>query len=266
MYSFYISLHNLMLNQPEAMEFIRFGNYLRLLNDPLFLRSMGLTLYFVGLSVFLQLIVGMAMALVLNEPLKGRGWVRALLVLPWALPGTVVGGIWRWIYHADYGLINGLLRILGVLKGSLLWLGPGMALNAVVFAEVWRMAPFAGLMLLAGLATIPRQLYDAARVDGATGWQIFWYITLPLLKPTIGIILVMRTMFAFQNLELVYVLTKGGPGTQTYLLPYYMYTVSFNQLQAGYGSAMAYGITILIALVCGIYLLTLSLSERRVEA
>jgi len=195
----------------------------------------------------------MVMALVLNIGLKGSGLARAFLVLPWALPGTVAAGIWRFMFQSDYGFINGFLRLLGYDSG-IIWLGkPAFAINSVIFAEVWRMAPFFALLLLSGLSTIPDDLYEAGRIDGASEWQMFWRITVPLLKPIIGIILVIRTIFTFQNLEMVYVMTKGGPGISTYLTPYYMYRQGFVNMKIGEASAVSYYLVVLIGIFCIFY-------------
>lgn len=263
-FSFFISLHELYLLRPGAVRFIGLRNYTKLFNDVRFWKSLALTSYFVGISVFGQLLAGLGIALLLNEPLKGRGIVKALLVIPWALPGVIIGGIWKWIYHPDYGLINGLLRQVGLLEleGRISWLGTSQAINAIILTDIWRLAPFVGLMLLAALSTIPSQLYEASKIDGAGAWQRFLYITLPLLRPVILIVLVIRTMFAFQIFDLIFVLTRGGPGTATYTLTYLVYSKSFNQLHMGYGAAMSYAAAVVVMVFSLAYFLLLSRSKK----
>ncbi len=262
-YSFYISLHEWYLPQSN-ISFLGLDNYARLLGDPLFWKSTALTLYFVIISISGALVLGLGIALLLNEPLMGRGVVKALLLIPWALPAVIVGGMWRWIYHPDYGLINGILRQIGLFqaRGSISWLGSSMAMKTVILTDIWRFGPFMGIMLLAGLATIPPQLYEASVIDGANRWQKFAYVTLPLLTPTILICLILRTIFAFQVFGLIFTLTHGGPGTATHVLAYYMYSTSFEYLHMGYGAAMTYILGGLILSFIGFFLLLSKISTK----
>lgn len=261
-YSFIISLTNSAFTRLDSYSFVGLENYRELLRDDFFVKSVILTLYFVVVSIFIELVLGMVMALVLNTGLKGCGLARAFLVLPWALPGTVTAGIWRFMFQIDYGFVNGLLRLLGY-DSSIGWLSSdNLAMNSVIFAEVWRMTPFFALLLLSGLSTISDDLYEAARVDGANEWHIFWRVTLPLLKPIIGIILVIRTIFTFQNLEMVYVMTRGGPGISTYLTPYYLYREGFVNMRIGNASAISYYIVVLIVLFCVFYVSFLIRRDR----
>lgn len=255
-YSFFVSLYDFSLLRPGEIPFIGLGNYVALFHDSLFWESIALTIYFVVLSILLQLLVGLGMALLLNVPLRGRGIVRGLLILPWALPGVIVGGMWLWIYHPDYGLINGVLRQLNILHETEVfsWLGSSlMAIHSVIFVDVWRLAPFTALMLLAGLATLPKDVYDASIIDGANALQRLRHVILPLLKPIILVVLIIRTIFAFQIFDIVYVLTRGGPGTSTYVLMYYIWNKGFNQLYIGYAAAAAYVMNILIVIFIVLY-------------
>ena len=261
-YSIITSLTNSVFTKMDSASFVGFKNYWQLLHDNLFLKSVRVTLYFVIVSVFFELVIGMMIAMLLNIKLKGTSFVKALLVVPWALPGTVIAGIWRFIFQSDFGFVNGFLRLLGF-ETNILWLGSSpLAISVVIFTEVWRSAPFFGIILLAGLSTIPGELYEAARLDGGNEWQIFWRITVPLLKPIIGIILIIRTIFLFQSIELVYVLTQGGPGTDTFFIPFYLYRESFVNMRIGKGSAMAYYLALLIAIFCVIYVISLTRKSR----
>ena len=244
------------LLRPLDISFVGLGNYTSILGYNLFWKSFSITAYFTFVSVFLELVIGLGIALLLNQKLRGSGFVKGMLILPWALPGIVVAGMWRWIYHPDYGLINGTLRQLGILNGSFSWLGsPSMALNSIIITDMWRMAPFIALILLAGMATISPRLYDASKIDGADSWHRFWHITLPLLKPFIFVVVVIRVMFSFQIFDLIFVLTRGGPGTATYSLTYLTWMRGFNQLHMGYGAA----ISILTGLTIGICIVILYL-------
>lgn len=253
-YSLFVSLTDQNFGR-DIFNFVGLANYIRLFRtDPVFIRSLLLTLYFVFASVFFEFVFGMIIALVLNRRGILVGFIRALLVVPWAIPGTIVSGIWRFLYLRDYGFFNQFFRLLGF-SGDVQWIGAKLAMPSVIIAEVWRMTPLVALLLLAGLTNIPQEIYDAASADGANAWHTFWRITLPMLKPVIAIVFVIRIIFSFQNIEMVYVLTRGGPGTATYLLPYEMYKVMFVNLKAGYGSSIAYTTTFLVGSICLIYLL-----------
>jgi len=266
LYSFSISLQEYNLLRPEKISFIGLNNYVKLFRDNLFVYSILITIYFVIVSVFIQLLLGLGIALLLNEPLRGRSLVKALLILPWALPGTIIGGMWLWIYHPDYGLINNLLRSINLLKDIevISWLGsPLLAIHAIIITDVWRLSPFAAVLLLAGLATIPKEIIESSKLDGASSWQRFLYITLPLLKPIIILFLLIRTMFAFQIFDIVYVLTRGGPGTSTFVLMYYAWDKGFNQLNMGYAAAASYVTAIFIIIFATIYMLILRVPLRK---
>lgn len=239
-YSFYISLYKWYLY--SKVSFVGLGNYVKLIHDDLFWKSLYQVSYYVMMSVSCQLILGLGMALLLNEKLKGRGIVKAFLLIPWALPGTTVGGIWKWIYQYDYGLFNIILRTIGISENGFHWLSSSTALNSIILVDIWRFAPFTAIILLAGLTTIPKSLYEAAIIDGANAWRRLINITLPLLLPTILVVLIIRTMFAFQVFDLIVTLTHGGPGTATYVLPYYAYLNAFSFIHIGYGAAVSYAL------------------------
>ncbi|MFQ5663926.1 MAG: carbohydrate ABC transporter permease [Terriglobia bacterium] len=214
--------------------FVGLENYAFLLRDARFWNALGNTAYFVALSVTLELGLGLGFALLLNQKFRGRGLARALVLLPWAVPNVVGARFWEWIFNADYGVLNYLLGV------KINWLGdPGWALHAAVLADVWKTTPFAVLLLLAGLQVIPAELYQAARIDGATPWQLFRHITLPLLKPVILLVLLFRSMDAARIFDLIFVLTGGGPANETETLAVYAYKLLYRTLQFGYGSALA---------------------------
>ncbi len=209
-------------------------NYLFLLQDERFHQALGNTLYFTVVSVFLELLLGLAIALLLDRSFPGKGMVRALILIPWAIPTVVSARMWEWIYNSDFGILNYLLGT------ETNWLGnPSWALNAAIFVDVWKTTPFVAILLMAGLQVIPRDLYRAARIDGAGYWNTVRYVTLPLLKPVILVALLFRTLDAFRVFDVVYVLTGGGPANATETLSVYAYKVLFQTLQFGYGSALA---------------------------
>lgn len=232
-YVFYLSLHR---NIPifEISKFVGLKNYIFLLKDERFWNALRNTLYFTGLSVAAELLLGLAIAVFLDRPFKGRGMIRAIVLIPWAIPTVVSAKMWEWIYNPDFGILN---YIFGT---NINWLGsPFWAINAAIFMDVWKTTPFAVLLFMAGLQVIPRELYQAAEVDGASSWQVFIHITLPLLKPIVLVVLLFRTLDAFRVFDAIYVLTGGGPGNTTETLSIYAYKTLFQTLQFGYGSALS---------------------------
>ncbi|MBI4463379.1 MAG: sugar ABC transporter permease [Acidobacteria bacterium] len=215
-------------------EWIGGGNYLFLFADARFWAALANTGYFVVLSVGLELMLGLAFAVLLHRTFRGRGLVWALVLVPWAVPNVVAARFWEWIFNADYGVFNYLLG------SNIHWLGdPFWAIHAAILADVWKTTPFVVLLLLAGLQVIPEDLYRAARVDGANAWLLFRHVTLPLLRPYILLALLFRTVDAARVFDLIFVLTGGGPANQTETLVVYAYKLLYRTLQFGYGSAVA---------------------------
>jgi multiple sugar transport system permease protein len=218
---------------------IIWGNYQRLLADPHFWQSARFTFLFVLASVSLELVLGTIFALVLNENFRARGMLRVSILIPWAIPVAVSARIWQLIYNYDYGLLNFLVVKLGVSSVPINWLGsPAGAFASLVMADVWKTTPFITVILLAGLAAIPRDVYKQAMVDGSTFAQRFFRITLPLLRPVLVVALLFRTIDAIRIFDLVYVLTGGGPGGSTSSLSLYAYK-HFVSGDFGYGSAVS---------------------------
>jgi len=240
--------------------FVGLDNYVTMARDPEFWRAMGRTFYFVAVSLIVETIAGLAVALVLNAEFVGRRIVRTIAIVPWAVPTIVNGILWSWIYNPDYGALNGLLKALGVIQNNVNWLGsPGLALNMVIIADAWRETPFYVILFLAGLQVIPLELYNAAAVDGATTRQTFVRITLPLLQPTLLLILILRTLETFRVFGIIYVLTRGGPANGTMVLGYLVYQQTFSFLNFGYGSAMSIAITAATVVLTLFYLRALAL-------
>jgi multiple sugar transport system permease protein len=190
----------------------------------------------------------------LNVQFKGRWVLRSLVVLPWALPTIVNATMWRWIFNPSYGALNALLTQLHLTSHYRSWLGsPFLALNMVVVADVWKNTPLAAFLFLAGLQTIPQDLYEAARVDGAGAFRSFFRITLPLLLPTILIILVVRTIEAFKVFDIIYVMTGGGPANGTQTIAFYAYLQAFSNQLFGYGASLAYVIALFVLAFALVY-------------
>jgi multiple sugar transport system permease protein len=238
-------------------ELIGLHNYVRLFGDERWWRAVMNTFYFTGVSVSLELILGIVFAMLLDSVVRGRGVLRAIVLLPWAIPTVVSAKMWEWIYNPDFGILNHLLGT------DINWLGsPFWALNAAVFMDVWKTTPFVTLLITAALQEIPDDLYRAARVDGADRTTIFRRITLPLIMPMIVVILVFRTLDAFRVFDAVYVLTGGGPAGTTETLSIYAYNLLFQTLQFGYGSTVALSVFVFVGLVTLFYLALLRRMTR----
>jgi multiple sugar transport system permease protein len=238
--------------------FLFLENYQRILNDPAFGQSFRFTILFVAASVPLEIILGLMFAMLLNEKMPFRSALRAFVLIPWAIPAAISGRIWELIYNYHYGLANFLVMKLGISAGSINWLGsePG-AFVALVISDVWKTSPFVAIILLAGLQTIPQELYEQGKTDGANLWQRFLRITLPLLKPVLVVALLFRTIDALRIFDLVYVLTHGGPGGTTNSLSLYAYRYYLGG-DFGYGAAVS---IILFVIALGLSILYVKLSR-----
>ncbi|MGV8876435.1 MAG: carbohydrate ABC transporter permease [Rhodoglobus sp.] len=242
--------------------FVGIANYVTVLTDSGFWSSMGRTLYFTLVSTFLELSFGLIVAALMNAKLRARWLFRVIVILPWAIPTIVNAAMWKGILNAQYGSLNALLMQLGFIDQYQAWLGePALALNMVILADVWKNTPLVAIFLLAGLAAIPSELYEAAKLDRA-GWpRIFRSIVLPMLVPSISIVLVLRTVEAFKVFDIIYAMTRGGPANGTQTVAYYAYTTAFSGQNFGVGSALSYVIVIVILALSAIYLRLLRRSE-----
>ena len=243
--------------------FTGWGNYQRMLGDGRFWQSLSNTTVFTVVSVGLELVLGLVVALVLNKSFFGRGAVRTIAIIPWALPTAVMGLAWAWIFNDQYGVVNDILRRLGLIDTGINWLGtPALAMIALIIADVWKTTPFIGIILLAGLQSISEDLYEAHRMDGASPWQSFYQITLPLLMPQILIALLFRFAQSFGVFDLVQVMTGGGPAGSTETVSIYIYSTVMRYLDFGYGAALVVVTFLLLVLAVAI----ISLLLRKVRA
>ncbi len=242
--------------------FVGFRNYITALTSPGFWDAMGRTLYFTLVSTALELALGLVIAGLLNARLHARWLFRAIVIIPWAIPTIVNAAMWKGIFNAQYGSLNALLTQLGVIDQYKAWLGdPTLALNMVILADVWKTTPLVAFFLLAGLTSIPGELYEAARIDRAGPVRIFRSIVLPLLVPSISIVIVLRTVEAFKVFDIVYAMTRGGPINSTQTIAYYTYVRAFSDQDFGVGSALSYLIVVVILVLTFIYLRLLRRSE-----
>jgi multiple sugar transport system permease protein len=251
--TFILSFLNAPTGINQVRTFVGFANYIDMLTDQQFWETIGRTAYFTGVSVGLELIFGLAIAQLIHSRPWGWQFLRISLIIPWAVPTIVNGAMWRWIYSADFGALNGLLMQLGLIKHYVPWLSlPNMAMNLVIVADIWHTMPFVALVLQAALATLPEDLEEAAAVDGANVWQRFWQIRIPLLRPAILVALIVRTVDAFRVFDIVYIITSGGPAYKTLTITYLTYLNSFAFGKQGIGAALSFLIsafTIVMALI-----------------
>ncbi len=256
------SLKNIDLTAMESGAFVGLSNYWELIMSPEFWASFGRTLYFAGVSITLELFLGMMIALLLNDGIKGQGFLRAIIILPWAIPTIVNGSMWKWIYHSQYGVLNAILTQAHLMDGYRSWLNtPALAMNMVILADVWKMTPLITIFFLASLQMINTSVYEAAVIDGAGVFKRFWYLTLPYLKPTILVLVVIRTMEAFKAFDIFYAITRGGPANGTMVLTYDAYLKAFNNLQFSKGATIAYTIAMIVALLVVIYVQAMKKEE-----
>jgi len=234
-----LHLHDLRmpwLGQP----FVGLENYLEVLGDGRFWAAMGHTAFFTVATVGIELVLGLALAMAMNRAFRGRGLMRAAVLVPWAIPTVVAALLWRFIFDARAGIANAVLMDVGLMQEPFVWFVHSVAAWVpVILGDVWKMTPFVALLLLAGLQNIDRSLYEAAEIDGASPWQKFRHVTLPLLKPAILVTLVFRTLDAFRVFDLIFVLTGGGPGTATEPIALYTFNSLLQNLRFGYGSALS---------------------------
>jgi multiple sugar transport system permease protein len=245
------SFHRMDLAMPFMDGFVGLDNYRELLSDPRFWSSLGVSLTYTVSTVILQVVIGLCLALLVYRMRRGQGLFRIIAILPVVLSPAVVGMVWRTFMLApEFGIVDYLSVTAGL--GSHNWLGdPALALFSVVVIHTWQWTPFAFMVLLASLAALPEDIYEAARIDRATPWQSFVRITLPLLRPAIVMVIIMRTMVALTAFAAIFTVTGGGPGTATEILNLYAYRKSFTELSIGYGSTLAVALLVLTVIVSG---------------
>ena len=236
-------------------KFVGIHNYLDVWADPDFWNAAKNTVLITLITVPGALVVGLGLAMLANLPFKRKWPVRLALLLPWALPLSFAGLIFAWFFHTEYGVVNDVLRILHIQEETTMWLlKPNWAFAAICLTIIWKASSFMGLILLAGLQMIPKTLYEAAEVDGASHWQQFWQITIPMLMPSIIVALIFRTITALQTFDIPYTMTKGGPGNSTETLAMLIHKTTIDYLDVGYGSTMAVCMFVISLVVTGVYL------------
>ncbi len=257
--AFWLSLFTQNLRTQLQPIFSGLANYERMLGDGHFWQTIWNTTSFTVVSVSLELLLGLGIALILNQSFFGRGLVRTVAIIPWALPTAIMGLTWAWMFNDRFGVINDILLRLGLIETGINWLGePFLANVALIIADVWKTTPFISIILLAGLQSISKDLYEAHAIDGANAWQSFYQITLPLIFPQILISLLFRFAQAFGIFDLVQVMTGGGPGGATEMVSIYIYATVRSYLDFGYGATliMVTFLLLIVAVFLTIFLLS----------
>jgi multiple sugar transport system permease protein len=251
------------LTIPAHQPFVGLRNYEQVIGSDTFEIAARNTLLFLLLTVPTVTALGLGVALLLSQRVRGFGVLVALVLLPWSIPLVSAGIIWRLLLHGNFGSLNGLLLQLGIVDSYVPWLSdPGKAMLSVAFAHVWREFPLPTILFLAGLQTIMPEVLEAARLDRATAWQRFRYVTLPLLKAPLLIVLVYETMISISVFDLVYVLTGGGPGTSTTLFSWYAYTSTFKFLNLGHGAALSFLMTAVLVVAIVLFMRIVRVREE----
>lgn len=251
----------------ELGEFIWLKNFTDLFAIPGFMDAVWRTIYFGILIAVATSILGFLIALLLDQPFRGRGLLRIVVILPWAVPPVVSGVLWGQMFHADVGFVNAILSRLGLIDTYRIWLGDGWtALHVIAIAEVWKAIPFMVLFFLAGLQSLPQQVFEAAAVDGAGPAQRFRYMLVPLMLPVAIPLLLIQFVWAMKAFDTIFVLTRGGPAGQTTTLNYYVYQEAFQNFDLGRASAAAYVLLLVTLLVVLLVTLVRRVVDRRSES
>ncbi|NMC78913.1 MAG: sugar ABC transporter permease [Chloroflexi bacterium] len=248
--AFDMSLHKIILTQPKlGRPFIGLENYREVMTGPVFMNAVKNTVVWTGVNLVVQMVLGTLIALLLSESFPGRAMARGAMLIPWVTPSVVAVLSWRWMYDAQFGIINDILVKLGIIEKGIAWLGnTNTAMAAVLLESIWKGTPFVMIMILAALQAVPKELYDAAWVDGADRLKTFFNITLPLIMPTLTIAATLTTIYTFNNFNAIWLMTEGGPLRATETLTILVYTRGFRDFNLGQASAIGV-ITLLILLV-----------------
>ena len=251
-FAVYISLRHWSLSSPKPPRFAGWFNYEELTWDERFINSLWVSGTFILIAVLVEVVLGFALAFVFNRRLRGLETLRKLSLLPVMTMPLVVGLVWFYMLNENFGVTNWFVTLLGSDRLPFLT-DKLLAMLSIALADIWQWTPFVVLVMFAALQALPEYVYEAARMDGLTERQIFWRVTLPLLRPTILVVLVIRAIDAFRMIELVFMMTKGGPGGATEVLPYYIYSTGFLSLDIGYAGAMAVIMILMVTFVAQIF-------------
>lgn len=260
----WMSLHDFVLFRPNNAPFIWLGNFVRAFHDPVFWLSLGNSAIWIVGVVALQFLLGLGAALLLNQSFWWRGLARALVVIPWALPSVITGLMWTWMYDYNLGVINDLLLRLHLISEPIAWLArPDTTLPSIMLALVWQGFPFFAVTILAGLQTVPAEQLEAAEIDGANAFQRLVSVVLPSIAEVLATVLLLRTIWVANSLDVILVMTGGGPGYASYTLPLYAFLRAYSGMEFGYGAALSLILTALLLAVVYAYVRRVSRAEAR---
>jgi multiple sugar transport system permease protein len=263
LYALGISTTDANLLRLDASRAIGLGNYGKAWSDEIFIDALWHTLRWVIVNAGGQMLLALPVALYLNTAFRGRGLVRASILVPWVVPGAVVAIIWRYMVDANYGVVNDILLRLGVIAETIAWMGePLPSFIVISTATIWAGFPFFAVTLLAALQVIPEDLYEAARIDGASAWQRFTSVTVPLLMPTILLLLLLRTIWLAHSVDLIFLMSNGGPGYNNYTVAVYSFILTWSQLQLGYPSAMVIMLSVVLLIASVVYIRSIERSRE----
>ena len=258
LFSLGISFFDYRLTDPNQVKtFVGLGNYIKAFNDPVILESLQSTFLFVAGTVIIEVALGLALAMLLSAENVVSQFIRSFLLLPMALPPLVVGLVWKSLYNVDWGVIPYYSKLMGLDMGRGPLAQSGWAMPAVILIDVWEWTPLIMFIFLAGIKSLPIEPYEAARVDGASRWKSFIYLTLPLLKPTFLVAILLRTMQSFKVFDIIYASTAGGPGLETTVLNFQIYKVGMVFFDMGYASALANILLFIVGILAVIYVMVL---------
>ena len=253
LYTIFISFTELNMMTGET-QYKGVENYIQAFTSGEFWNSIWVTLLFTLLSLLIQLPLGVLVALLLNQEFKGRWLLRSVVLIPWAVPTLVNSTLWNWIFNTQYGAANRILMQFNLISEPIIWFdSPMKAMGVIVFADTWRMLPLYVLMMLASLQTIPQAQIEAAVLDGAGAFSRFRNVILPLIKPMLLVVLVIRTMQALKVFDIIYMLTHGGPANGTMVISYYIYNQSFGFMHFSYGAALAIVVAVISTIITVVY-------------
>ncbi len=257
-YSVDLAVHKNVLTKPNQHPFIGLDNFAEVLSNPALHRSLGATAKFTLLALVGTVVIGILVAMLLNQRFAGAKVLRVLILIPWAVPPVMAGIVWRWMFAGNVGIINGALYSLGLIENYYSFFGnPTTALLAVLVARLWKDVPVAAILILAAFQVIPSELYDAAKIDGGGAWAQFRHVTFPFLKPTLVVVLILETLISFVTFDLIFAMTGGGPADATTFIAWFTYNEIFTNLNLGRGAALAFAIAALTLVMASGYFFAL---------
>jgi multiple sugar transport system permease protein len=260
-----MSFFQYLLTKPNQHPFVGLDNYIDVVSSYYFKNSIQITGIYTVACVVGVIIYGLGVALLMNSKIRLSTPLKIVILLPWALPAVVSGLLWKWILNADFGILNGMLYAVGLIDSYIPFLAdPTLAKASLIMAFIWKEGPLVAIFFLAGLQLIPAELYEAARIDGGGGWRIFRFVTLPLLRPILLIVVVYETMTAILTFDTIYVMTGGGPANSTALISWFAYAEIFKALNLGHGVALAIIIALITLVLIILYLRVLRTEESTV--